>query len=395
MSWIRPRQAIVADGLLALVLGGIGVAAAPHLATWQPDARHPDAFGYALVVIAALSLVARRIRPLVTLTIASAATTAYLVMAYAFGPILVSLAVAVYTAAARLPARRSMFAATLVLVALLTHVAFDMAGTQGLTALAGALPALAWVAVPLAFGQVVRAGREAAARSRAEEVERYSYQERLRIAQEVHDVVGHGLAAITMQAEIALHVLPKQPEQAGPALAAIGRTSKEALDELRATLRVVRHGDDRPSRTPEPGLTRLDDLIERASGAGVTVNVIVSGESNDLPSAVDLAAYRIVQESLTNVLRHARTTNATVHITHRPLELSIDVTDNGRGSGGAPATSGASGIGHGITGMRERAAALGGAFEAGPRLGGGFRVHARLPLPAVAGSVDRTEAVVA
>jgi signal transduction histidine kinase len=223
---------------------------------------------------------------------------------------------------------------------------------------------------------VVRVGRDSAARARTEEVRRHSYEERLRIAQEVHDVVGHGLAAIHMQAEIALHVLPKRPEQAETALAAISRTSKVALDELRATLDVVRREADATApRTPGPGLARLDDLVARMSGTGVAVTVTVTGTPRELPAAIDLAAYRIVQEALTNVLRHAGTATAAVLVGYQPQELVVEVTDSGRGAVTVDAKGG-----HGIPGMAARVTALGGVFEAGPRPADGFRVFARLPV---------------
>jgi signal transduction histidine kinase len=187
----------------------------------------------------------------------------------------------------------------------------------------------------------------------------------------VHDVVGHGLAAINMQAEIALHLLHRKPEQAEAALTAISRTSKQGLDELRATLTAVR-GD--AGRAPMPGHGELPALRDRLAHAGLPVSLTIEGEPDGpLPGAVDLAAYRIVQEALTNVLRHAGATSAEVAITYAPGALELEVTD--RGLGGVP-----SGPGSGIAGMRERAAALGGELTAGPRPGGGFRVHAALPV---------------
>jgi signal transduction histidine kinase len=363
--------------LLALVLASIGLAAAGHLGAWQPTSRRVDALSYLLVVGAALPIVVRRTWPMVTLIASAAAISAYMIIGYPFGPILLSMAVAVYTVAARLPMWPATLAGAAALVALLVHVLVVAVGPGGAAVLAGIVPGSAWVVVPFAVGRVVRVGRDASARSRAEEIQRYSYEERLRIAQEVHDVVGHGLAAINMQAEIALHVLPKRPEQAEPALTAISRTSKEALDELRVTLAVVRRGEDTTPRSPGPGLARIDDLVTRMSRTGVTVSVTVSGPPQSLPTAVDLAAYRIVQEALTNVLRHAGTASATVRVEYQPRQLSLEVTNAGPPLGvGTPAD------GHGIAGMRERVSALGGVFEAGPRIGGGFRVHARLPLPA-------------
>jgi signal transduction histidine kinase len=175
-----------------------------------------------------------------------------------------------------------------------------------------------------------------------------------------------------MQAEIALHLMHRKPEQVEAALTAISRTSKEGLDELRATLAAVRHGDD---RAPVPGLAQLPALRDRLAYAGlpVTVSVVGAPVGGELPVAVDLAGYRIVQEALTNVLRHAGSTTAQVRIEHRDDAVVVEVTDTGLG--GAPSPGGT-----GIAGMRERADALGGHLEAGPGPEGGFRVYAVLPL---------------
>jgi signal transduction histidine kinase len=327
-----------------------------------------------LIVGAALPLAVRRVWPLVTLTLTSADITGYLVAGYPYGPIFFALLVAVYTVASRLPTRPATVACALALGGLLVHTVVQATGPAGLGAWVGLVPGSAWVVVPFAVGRTVRVGRDSAKRTRAEEVERHGYQERLRVAQEVHDVVGHGLAAIHLQAEIALHLLPKQPAQAETALAAISRTSKQALDELRATLAVVRQGGAGAPGAPAPGLARLDDLVARMSGTGVPVTVTVDGPPRDLPPVVDLAAYRVVQEALTNVLRHADSATASVRLGYAPTELTVEVTDTGRGPGGR--TTG----GSGIAGMRERVGALGGVFEAGPRVGGGFRVFARLPI---------------
>ncbi|MEU7777341.1 sensor histidine kinase [Micromonospora parva] len=187
-------------------------------------------------------------------------------------------------------------------------------------------------------------------------------------------MVGHGLAAISMQAEIALHLLPKRPEQAEVALTAISRTSREALDELRVTLGAVRRGAE---REPVPGLARLP-ARDRLAGAGLAVEVRVVGDPRELLAAVDLAAYRVVQEALTNVLRHAGVSSAQVTVDYRADEVTVEVTDRGVGPGRAgtvPADDG-----HGLAGMRERVAALGGRLSTGPRPGGGFRVYAGLPV---------------
>jgi signal transduction histidine kinase len=364
------------DGALVLVLAAIGVVVSRKAAHWEPNARHLDVISYALVVGGAVVLAVRRRWPLAAVAVSVTASCTYLAVGYPDGPVIGALAVAAYTAAVWLPTR----AATIVCVAtvggLLVHVLDLAAGREGLSAFVGFVPGSAWVVVPFAVGRAVRVGRVAAARSRAQDVQRRTYEERLRIAREVHDVVGHGLAAINMQAEIALHVLPKRPEQAETALVAISRTSKQALDELRLTLAVMRSDDTAAPVTPVLGLGRFSDLIERMSGAGVQVTITVTGAQRDLPTAIEVAAYRVVQEALTNVLRHAGTDSAAVQVAYESSGLVIEVTDSGRGAA-SENTSG----GHGITGMRERVTALGGHLEAGPRSRGGFGVYARLPAP--------------
>ncbi|SCF32446.1 Signal transduction histidine kinase [Micromonospora viridifaciens] len=335
---------------------------------------------YPLVVVAALALAVRRRWPLATLAVVTAATTAYLLLGYPYGPILISFFVAVYTVAAYRPVRIAALAGAGALVGLLAHV-FVGARPTGLT---GLMPVAAWVVVPFAIGATVgttaRLGRENAARKRIEEARRLADAERLRVAREVHDVVGHGLAAIHMQAEIALHLLKKKPEQAEAALTAISRTSKEALDELRVTLTVVRRDEAAAERAPTPGLAQLPQLRDRLAGAGVPVDVEITGEPRPLPVAVDLTAYRVVQESLTNVLRHAGPATATVRIRYAPTEVTVEVTDTGRGPAAEPGRAG----GYGLAGMRERVTVLGGSFAAGPGSGGGFQVYATLPVEEVA-----------
>jgi signal transduction histidine kinase len=175
-----------------------------------------------------------------------------------------------------------------------------------------------------------------------------------------------------MQADVALHVLPKKPEQAEAALNAISRTSTDALDELRATLAVVQPGDSAPSRSPMPGLDRLDDLSRRMSAAGVQVRRETTGTPRELPLAVDLAAYRVVQESLTNVLRHSEAKVAAVRVRYETGAVVISVSNSG-----SVVTTPSDGIG--IPGMRKRVVALGGDFAAGPMPDGQFEVRASFP----------------
>ncbi|MFI7487674.1 sensor histidine kinase [Micromonospora echinaurantiaca] len=363
------RWQLAADAVLALALLAFGLLATPLAGANQPGSVPVDAACRALLAVAALALVARRLAPLATLAVVTVATSAYLVLGYPYGPVQLAFLVAGYTAAARLPVRRAGVAAGAALAVLLVHVFWSRGPEPGWF---GILPASAWVVVPFALGVAVRVNRESAARGRAEAARRRADEERLRIAQEVHDVVGHGLAAISMQAEVALHLLGKRPEQAEIALTAISRTSREALDELRVTLGAVRRGG---GREPVPGLARLDALRERLADAGLAVTLRVTGEPRELPGAVDLAAYRVVQEALTNVLRHAGVAEAEATVGYGGDALTVEVLDRGVGGGG--------GAGHGLAGMRERVTALGGELAAGPRPGGGFRVAARLPVEPV------------
>jgi signal transduction histidine kinase len=214
-----------------------------------------------------------------------------------------------------------------------------------------------------------------AERTREEEARRRVDEERMRIARELHDVVSHSIGVISVQAGVAAHLLERRPDKAGEALATIRQASDEALDELHAMLGVLRQPDGRAPLAPAPGLAQLDALVAMAEGAGLRVEVDARGAPH-LPPAVDLACYRIVQESLTNVVRHAGASSVTVTVAADGDTLVVEVTDDGPG---APGAGNGNGTRQGIVGMRERARALGGTLEAGPRPEGGFRVSARLP----------------
>jgi signal transduction histidine kinase len=224
----------------------------------------------------------------------------------------------------------------------------------------------------------IRAERAAATRaSRQLDQRRHQSEERLRIARDLHDVIGHNISLINVQASMGLDLMDSQPEQARAALSAIKSASKEALEELRTMLITLRRDDDVAPRSPTPGLDRLPELIELTTAAGLTVEVEVSGTAPPLPAAVQLAAYRIIQESLTNVARHAGRARVTVRVTYDDATMRVEIDDDGKARSEGFA---AIGTGTGITGMRERATALGGDLTAGPRPGGGFRVSARLPV---------------
>lgn len=256
------------------------------------------------------------------------------------------------------------------------------------------LPSLALLAVAVALGDNVRGRRALAAETaeklrlaeeeRVAEAGRAVAEERLRIARELHDTVAHAMATITVLAGSALHLAAGDTEGSGvrDSLTSIRQTSKSALADMRVTLGTLRgEGSDvADEQTRAAGLDRLDTLIEAVRAAGAPVTVTVTGQRRPVPEQVDHVAYRILQESLTNVLRHAgQDASATVALLYATDALTLTVADNGAGSNGA----GASGSGHGLIGMRERVAAVGGDVTAGPRKSGGFEVTARLPLAGV------------
>jgi signal transduction histidine kinase len=246
--------------------------------------------------------------------------------------------------------------------------------------------ALAWIGASLflgwavanrrAFVAEIRDRADRAERTREAEARRRVDAERLRIARELHDVVAHGISTINVQAGVAAHLLDRRPEQAGEALETIKRLSKEALGELREILEVLRAVDAADPRQPTTGLAQLDTLIARTRGAGIGVTLAVAGPPRALPVTVDVAAYRIIQEALTNVLRHAGQATASVQLAYGARDLLVEVTDDGTGP---PHADGADGAGYGLIGMRERAESLGGTFQAHEQPGGGFCVQAKLP----------------
>jgi signal transduction histidine kinase len=214
---------------------------------------------------------------------------------------------------------------------------------------------------------------EAAERTREETAARRAVEERLRIARELHDSLTHSISVIQVQAGVAAHLARKHGEEVPPALLAIQEASGDAARELRATLGVLRHADDGSGS----GLGRLPELLARVRSAGLPVSQTVTGAVRCLPPAVDQAAYRIVQEALTNVARHASLAAATVYLGYGRDALTVQIDNDGAGGPRPPAVPGL-----GLIGMRERVTSLGGALQAGPRPDGGFRVQAELPAPA-------------
>ncbi len=363
---------------------------------WASSCRAPshlDAFAYALLALGPAALVVRRRHPRAVLAFVFGVTLLYVVLGYVQGPIYVSLAFAVIAAVQagdRIAARVALVGGWLAFLWLPAAL-----GITGAPTVLATLAITAWLLVLLAAAEGMRVRRERvteARRARELQARRQADEERLRIARELHDVLAHSISLINVQSGVALHLIDEQPEQARTALAAINDASAEALREVRSVLGVLRGTGEQPPRAPTAGLDRLDDLVSHAAAAGVEVSLDISGERRPLPASIDLAAFRIVQESLTNVVRHAGATAATVTLSYGSSELTVQVDDGGRGVDGARSGSGSGagdalshGMGSGIAGMSERATALGGSLEAGPLPSGGFRVRARMPLSPGAG----------
>ena len=362
--------------LLPLVVGVIQIIGTRFAALGQPEHGDLDVLGILLLAAGPAALLLRRRHPVAVLGFVLATTLGYLLLDYPRGPIFLALIVAFVSA---VMSGHRVAAAISLVVGYFSFLWLPyLLGVEEAPGWAAALGLGAWLLVLLTVAEVARGRREQAiesARAHGEEARRRASEERLQIARELHDVLAHNISLINVQAGVALHLIDERPEQARTALAAIKDASNEALSELRSVLDVLRRGYEDPPRSPTSGLARIDDLVARTQAAGLAVSKRVEGVPRQLPAEVDLAAFRIVQEALTNVTRHAGGASATVRVGFEANALAIQVDDDGRGM---PATL--SGGGRGIRGMSERAAALGGEVKAGPRSGGGFSVVARLPL---------------
>ena len=340
------------------------------------ESKSVDATALVLCAITGLALAFRRSHPLEQFLVAISATIAYAALDYPGGPIFV---VAFASALAMVAERRTLMPVAFAGGAALLAVQFAVYGWAlhlfGFAAV--------WFVGTALFGEVARLRREQhrttqaraefAERTREQEARRRVAEERLRIARDVHDVVGHSLATIALQAGVAEHLLDDREPKARESMQQIRRLSREALAEVSAMLGVLR-ADDGAERAPTPDLDQVPRLVEDMRAAGLSIDLEL--EENPVPEVVGGAAYRIVQESLTNVVRHAGpSASARVRVAATNGAVEIDVSDDGQGA--APGTP----DGNGLTGMRERATALGGSFDAGGTPGGGFRVRALLPAP--------------
>jgi signal transduction histidine kinase len=367
----RPTDVAVAV-LVGVVQLGLTTLAARH----RTDRLSLDLLSYLLLAVGPVALLWRRRSPVGVLAVVMGACVLYFALGYPYGPAWLALIVALWTAVTG-GARRAAWVTTFVGLAVYFTLAAVVGRVEPINPATVAAHTSSLLLV-LAVAELAMAGRQrrlAADRTRAEEDRRRAGEERMRIARELHDVLAHNISLINVQAGVALHLMDEQPGQSRSALVAIKQASNDALGELRSVLDVLRQGDEAPPRSPASGLAHLDSLVSGAGATGLEVRTRVEGTPRPLSAGTDLAAYRIIQEALTNVTRHAGPATASVLVRYTKDGLTVQVDDDGRGPSSPNGTGG-----NGILGMRERVAALGGDLDAGPRPGGGFRVLAHLPL---------------
>jgi signal transduction histidine kinase len=343
--------------------------------------------GYVLLIASGAVLALRRRLPVAVFAVTALVSATYYALDFPDGPGWIGLFVALYTLTAYGDGRRSLAIAGAGITVLTVAWLVSATNIEPRAAIGWVFFRIGASVMSAALGESVRTRRviaadaleraELAERTREEEARARVDEERLRIAREVHDTVAHAIAVINVQSGVTAHLLDKQPERTREALESIELTSSRALREMRSILGVLRGSDD--DREPQPGLGRIDELVAASRDAGLDIVLEGPPPATALPSAVDSAAYRIVQESLTNVIRHAGPTRVTVSLDCGPEAVRVDVTNEGGHAprnGATPATQ----PGRGILGMRERCRLLGGDLDAGPVAGGGFAVRARLPL---------------
>lgn len=369
----------VAVGLLAIAFAGLGPPAAA-------SSRPLDAGAVALGVTVAAAVAVRRRYPITALVMLNTVPLLWFLGAYPGRLITLAPLIGCYTLAACRGWRWGLAGAAPTALIQIVAVRVVLGDTQT----AGVVPQIVLLVATAGsagaavgyYRAVLSATRAQLARetqTREERARRLAVEERLRIARELHDVFGHAMATVSVQAGVGLHVIEQRPEQAREALAAIKKVCDDGLTDVKTILGILRA--DTPSerseqpRAPRDGLDRLTNLVDKAEAAGLRVELNVDGHPRPLPAPVDLAAYRIVQEALTNVLRHAKAHTVRLALTHEPTRLLIQVRDDG------PTTNTDAPCGHGIDGMRERARALSGQLTAAPRPEGGFEVRAELPIP--------------
>jgi signal transduction histidine kinase len=363
---------LLVDGIIAGALVLMSFGALLWHDSQTPPTTDADLLGVVLAALAAGLLTFRRLHPDVIAVCVLVTTQLYYLRGYDEGPQGPAVMIAVWTAATIGTRFKTWQLACSGLPLVVLGWLFSDAGFESGFGYA------AMVAIVAVVGHNIRLRREARAqelRTATAEAERAVSDERLRIARELHDVVAHAMSIVAVQAGVAAHIIDEQPDEAKRMLENVRRTSHEALDEMRRLLGVLRGGD--AALAPAPGLHDVDDLVTSMRSSGVPVSLDVTGTRDDVPGGVDLTAYRIVQEALTNVLKHAGpNVRVDVAIAYEPGTVRVEVLDDGRGA--AVHADG----GHGLLGMRERVSVFGGDLVAGPKPGGGFRVSATLPYTA-------------
>ncbi|HEY2723889.1 MAG TPA: histidine kinase [Pseudonocardiaceae bacterium] len=376
---LRRLPVFVLPALLAL----FQVQATRFAAMQQPDRAALNGVAFALLLAGPVVLVARRRHPVAVLAAVLALTVTYFALNFPYGPVFLS-AVLALVGAMRGHRRAAWVLAGSAYVALLVVQALP--GGAPSPSLPNAAGIAAWLLVVLLACEGLRIRTERrveAERSRAEQDRRRASDERLQIARELHDVLAHNISLINVQASVALHLLDDQPDAARSALGTIKQASKDVLTEMRSVLGVLRGVDEAAPRLPAPSLSRLEELVARSGDAGLALHTEVHGTPVPLAASVDVAAYRILQEALTNAARHGRHgAGARASITYAPGALTVQVDNE---TSDAPPSESAgtalTGTGNGIAGMRERVSALGGRFSAAPLPGTNqFRVLASFPL---------------
>jgi signal transduction histidine kinase len=386
-SWFGLRSGPVRGWTVDVVAAGLATAflvlATGHIAV-TGDEHQLDAFAYVLLVVAGVSVGTCRRWPKLTLAVVTVVLGAYIVGRYVGGPIYVVGWVALFHLSLRTDRRTALIGAG-ALCAVLSATSLIVRGDAPLLHLVF----LGWSAAAVFVGDALRNRRSylgeleernrSLEQTREEEARRRVAEDRLRIARDLHDSVAHAMATINVQAGVAAHVLDRRPGAVKPALDAIQHASREVLDELAAMVRVLRDEDDGASRAPTPGVAQIPELVDAAGAAHLPVTLETVGPVDAVGPAVGTAAYRIVQESLTNVMRHAPGAMTRVVLRRAPdRSLRLEVcNDDLVAEPGARAAGNGSGVG--IRGMRERAETTGGVLEVGPRVEGGFQVVATWP----------------
>jgi signal transduction histidine kinase len=400
-EWFGPARglrSLALDVLAAVAVAVVQIAGTILYGADEPSPWSFDALACVLLIPGPVALLFRRRWPEATLAVTLAAAAGYAATGYPRGPAGFPAFAFALVSAIMMGRRAVAWAVLAVGYAAFTGLPYvNPDEVEKARSLAATALNLMWLPLVGAASEIARIRierRTERTHAQRQEARRRASEERLLIARELHDVLAHNISLINVQSGVALHLLDDRPEQARPALQAINEASEDALGELRSVLDVLSRGlgedgqdtqDNGPEpwapRSPTAGVGDLDGLVRRTRAAGLDVQLAVDGEARPVPAGVDLAAFRIVQEALTNVVRHAGGgARASVRLAYAPGELLVQVDDDGAGQGDGNGTGDGTGPGRGIVGMRERVLALSGTFAAGPRPGRGFRVRARFPL---------------